>query len=341
MDDNKSEKPSLKIIEWNINCCKITSEKHKKWAKIAHCINDINPDILVLTECGESFNCDNFKQLLDDSSNWDIQVNKDDKHIDDNYNFIAILVNKKNFEKIKIERLDFQKTFCKGNERAKIHPDRIAVKITLNNTDITILGVRMLTSFKGDEKNNLRILEQRILQNIQLVHDIQALEPDIIIGDFNTCSEMESLNIYNAATWKNKNIIWEGKGKERKLKPKFCKWNEWLNNLVESNENYTDVLANFCNLIGSENKKYQYWAGDKRTPFSYKPIRSNISTAPDTLIWRSEPSEDDNVKPNPRYYPEIVQGQKPSVVVKDWPSDHCMLIADIEIPSKQHLAEDS
>lgn len=327
MDDNK-----LKIIEWNINCCKTSSLKLEKWKTIAKYISTESPDILVLTECGTDFNNVNFCEMLKNLTNteWEICYNNDRT-----YNYIAVLVNTKNNSNIKVEIPN--NPF--DDNHTGIHPDRVAVDITFtddsddSSKSIRMLGIRMNTGGLT--------LEQRILQNIQLVHDIQALEPDIIIGDFNTCSEMESLNIYNAATWKNKNIIWEGKGKERKLKPKFCKWNEWLNNLVESNENPPDVLANFCNLIGNENKKYQYWAGDKRTLFSYKPIRSNISTAPDTLIWRSEPSEDDNDKPNPRYYPEIAQKQKPSDVVKDWPSDHCMLIADIEIPSEQHLAEDS
>lgn len=322
MDDNKSEKTSLKIIEWNINCCKITSEKHKKWAKIAHCINEINPDILVLTECGESFNCDNFKQLLDDSSNWDIQVNKDDKHIDDNYNFIAILVNKKNFKKIKIERLDFQKDFCEedfceGNKRAKIHPDRIAVKITLNNTDITILGVRLLTGWgqvapKNVYEKKMSTRQKQIIQNAQFIHDIEHINPDIIIGDFNTHSEMEKPKIYK--------IPWSS---HKKNMPFPNMWYTFINSFDPS------ALTVFCQIISKDAKTYNYWPPKDRF-ISYR------GTSPDTIVWNSnkislsESSEDNK---NPKYYPKIAQKQKLSDVVKDWPSDHCMLIADIEILS--------
>lgn len=330
-----SQNHSLRIIEWNINCCK-TLSKSKKWNKIAECITSTeSPDILVLTECGTNFEAVNFDKMLGNltETEWEIRYNNDRTH-----NYIAVLVNthKKNSN---IEVTISNNLF--DDNHTGIHPDRVAVDITFkDNSDDSSKSIRML----GIRMNTGGLtLEQRILQNIQLVHDIQALKPDIIIGDFNTCSEMESLNIYNVATWKGKNIIWEGKGKERKLKPKFCKWNEWLVDKFGKNNEYpTNVLATFCKFIESKNKEYQYWAGDERNPFSYKPIRSNIATAPDTLVWNSR--QIISVKAN--YHPNLCVSdtcipKKPKEIEENWPSDHCMLIADIEIPSGQHLAEDS
>lgn len=317
-----SNKHFLKIIEWNINCCKTSSLKLEKWNTIAKYISTESPDILVLTECGTDFDNVNFREMLKNLTNteWEVYYNENPT-----YNYIAVLVSKNSDIKLVIPKeSDF------GTE---MHPDRVAVEITFkDDTSIRVLGIRMRTGGST--------LEQRILQNIQLVHDIQALEPDIIIGDFNTCSEMEGLNIYNAATWKKKNIIWEGK--ERKLKQEFCEWNEWLDKFGKNNEYPTNVLATFCKFIESENKEYQYWAGDERTPFSYKPIRSNIATAPDTLVWNSR--QIISVKAN--YHPNLCVSdtripKKPKEIEENWPSDHCMLIANIEIPSEQHLAEDS
>lgn len=343
-----SENHSFKIIEWNINCCK-TLSKSKKWKKIANrIISTESPDILVLTECGTDFNKVNFPKLLDTNKpKWDIYYN-DEKDL--THNYIAVLIRKNSSIKLATEiNIPKESDFV-----TEMHPDRVAVEITFKDgTSIRVLGIRMRTSGLT--------LEQRILQNIQLVQDIQALKPDIIIGDFNTCSEMESLNIYNPATWKNKNIIYEGKGKERKLKQEFCEWDEWLNKLEQSKKT---VLANFCNLINlnsQENKEYQYWPTEVSEAYSFCSKRTkkdadgqNIAkyTAPDTIIYSNKISlsapKKDNYKSNPRYYPQIDNDQekvetdgkqesdKPKINwPSNWPSDHCMLIADIEIKRKQ------
>lgn len=324
--ENNNQKDSLRIVEWNIS--KLSPKNTVKQNKIIQHIHEVKPDILILTECGASFKCDNFKRLLDNnSSNWKIFFSKEN-----NFNYIAILVNVNNKKFQTVERLDFQKDFCEGNKESQIHPDRVAVKITLNNNTITVLGIRLLTSFKGDEKNNLHIPEQQILQNIQLVHDIQALEPDIIIGDFNTFSEMENPGFYDVFPKFNPKI-------DQNLQ------DEWKTLLKSAGFAESSTLDVFCQCISGSTSKYKYWAGGGNS-FSVNAKNSSAgtsATAPDTLIWRSEPSEDDNDKPNPRYYPKPVQEKTLTEVMADlhWPSDHCMLIADIEIPSEQHLAEDS
>ena len=69
--ENNNQKDSLRIVEWNIS--KLSPKNTVKQNKIIQHIHEVKPDILILTECGASFKCDNFKRLLDnDSSNWKI-----------------------------------------------------------------------------------------------------------------------------------------------------------------------------------------------------------------------------------------------------------------------------
>ena len=343
MENNKQGCP-LRIVEWNIQQKKdiLTSNNEPNLYEI---IKNKEPDIVVLTECGSSFeNIENIIKTInkeEKSSNWEIFFSKEN-----NFNYIAILVNVNN-EKIEtVERSNFQEDFCENNGRAKIHPDRIAVKITLkNNTDITVLGVRLLTGWGQVAPKNIyeKLLSpyaKRILQNAQFINDIEFIEPDIIIGDFNTDSEMYAPGIYDIEKWEKDILKGTDKQTDRELPPIINSWNKLIEPICEDNR--AEVLNIFCKLISpKKGKSYEYWPTKKTKAYSFCSKRTkkdadgqNIAkyTAPDTIIYSNKislsvPGEDSD-KTNPRYYPEIAPNQK---LAKDWPSDHCMLITDIEI----------
>lgn len=308
----------LRIAEWNIN--RLGKKNLSKCIRLCQCIETLNPkpDIVVLTECGPSFDVEIFKNEFIDS---DFQLSYSSK--EDNCNHISILINNAKIESLNL--VEFQ-NFCNGNDE-KIHPDRICVDIKLkNNKNICVLGVRLLTSWynktckdKSDqEKYNKKIKCNRIAQNAQFVYDIEQLQPDIIIGDLNTSTEMEKTHIYDFKKWKN---LVTNTAIEDAWRKKFDKRNF---------SNCTSALDAFCELIQNQ-LTYKYWPqkADNVSSIKAKNAKNGLSSSsPDTFLW--------NIKKISScecfYFPDLTESNsKPSEVITDWPSDHCMLVADIKV----------
>lgn len=318
MDDSKNEKRSLKIIEWNI--AKKTC--YADWKKIEKNIKEKAPDILVLTECNTRFTDCVFQNRLEEFAGikWKILTNENDR----TFNYIAVLVNTNS----NIEVPESSTSYAE--DTSKPHPDRVAVDITFKDNpskSIRILGIRMLTSWYNKKletnypNSNLSAKEKQLTQNIQLIKDIQKLNPDIIIGDFNTNTEMEKPGFYNGPLENSDEINQDLQNS----------WNELLNSDSPSE---SPALNVFCQCISKDQKSYEYWAGDNNS-FSVKAKRSNkkaFATSPDVLIWNSKRI----LIKEKQYFPDLRNHdtgeiRNPSDVVEDWPSDHCMLIADIKV----------
>lgn len=324
----------IKIVEWNV--ASVSWKSEDKTSKIAENICEQKPDIVVLTEVTFAA----------------IELSKKLMEKDQHRQFVVGTCNAGNANNIvivvagdKIKNVIFEDFYAYVDDGAlqdkkdgyeqykRNHPDSLLVRLELNNRKwINLMGVRMAI---GNATPNV----EKKQQILNFMKSIYAMEPDVIIGDYNWTSAFyadkkyllgEIIDLINS----NESFgayFSEIECKIRKLKNKIHRKNK---DCPGNQDSYSDEQI-FCDVLKSftgrtPKKDYVMWPTDKKSlasdKWSFRSKRGTGFTSPDRIVYDSNMFDCEA-----DYVPEINKNKK---FPEDWVSDHAMMIATLTFNEK-------
>ena len=260
----------FRIIQWNIN------KSVSRIDDICGEIIKLNPEVIVLTEVKNDKNFVDNNILPKIRSKWEDIVYD---FSDSNYNGLLIITTDKN---IKVSFDD-----CRFNKKCKSYPDMLLAKLSFSGAKIDVLGIRMNVSnmSRDDKKKQIESFINVIYKNM----------PDIIIGDFNWYSAIQTVDINKFNSYLNAEY------KKPGPKPK--------------------------------SRLYTIWPPENYDYISFRHHSSVEGTTPDRVMWKNEKIKLAEVQndhnENPYYVNFILKGEQ--LDRTKWPSDHDIIVVDFEL----------
>ncbi len=176
------ESKDIIIVEWNLNERKVNSVPDKEKIKqIVEQLEELKADMVVLTEVKSTY-----RIIMEALSERYFAMGSNNGG---NANNIVIGVSSEKIDRVLFEDYYIyptRKNFPGRECEKRIHPDRLLAKIKLKDSDrwLSILGIRMQIANTSyfDKKDQVEALKW----------ELENAKPDLVIGDFNWYTAIQS-----------------------------------------------------------------------------------------------------------------------------------------------------